>query len=96
MQQNASRSHRNRSPNIIPHQPTILLHHARQKLSLRIQRTRTLENIKLEIMPPLRGPRLPRRVTKAHIIIHAQEIRNAIAILVLPLPERDDTMHNAR
>ena len=47
-------------------------------------------------MPALRGPRLARRVTESHIIIQAQEIRNTIPILVLPLLERNDTMHNAR
>ena len=46
-------------------------------------------------MPFFRRPLLPRQVIDTHIIIHAQEIRNAIPILVLRLLERNDTMHDA-
>ena len=45
-------------------------------------------------MPLLGRPLFPRHVTDFCIIVHAQEIANAIPILILPLLERNDAMHD--
>lgn len=75
---------------------TLFHHHARQKASLRIQGTRVLEDAKLEIMPLVRRPGPARRVAEDSAVVHAQEVGNAVAVLVLRLPQRHDAVHDAR
>ena len=64
---------------------TVLNHHTRQKLSLRIQNARVLEDPEFEVMPLVRRPRLACGVAEDPAIIHAQKICDAVAILVLRL-----------
>lgn len=52
-------------------------------------------DVKLEIMLPLGCPSLFVKVLKRRIVIHAQKVRNTVADLDLPLPERDHAMHDA-
>lgn len=77
------------------HNSLTFLHHGCQELSFGIQFW-TFEYIELKIVPLLRRPRLSVQIRKLSIVIHAQEIRNAVPILVLPLLERNNAMHNTR
>lgn len=47
-------------------------------------------------MPLPRRPLLPIQIPKPRIIIHPQEIRNTIPILILSLPERNHAMYDTR
>lgn len=54
------------------------------------------EDAKLEIMPLVGGPGPARRVAEDAAVVHAQEVRDAVAVLVLRLPEGHDAVHDAR
>ena len=90
--QSDSNCHTSLTSNTNPPPPLLLEHHPRQKPPLRIQRTRTLEHIKLEIMPLLRRPHLARRIPKGDIIIRPQKIRNTVTVLLLRLLQRHNAM----